>query len=319
MKTVDDMIASELFALEDFISKNLHMNNKEAKIAGDIIRHLTKSGGKRMRPKLLFLVCKMLNYSGKDAISIAAAIEFIHNATLLHDDVLDESEIRHGIDTANKIWGNKLSILVGDLLLTIAFRWLIQCGHLNVLSVLSEASYSLVSGEIKQINMHSSFTEIKEEYFDTIEKKTASLFSACCEAASIISGSTTSEVERLRNFGHNFGMAFQIIDDVLDYTTNAGKVMGKDFSDRKITLPIIIAYEQGTSDEQDFWRECFFAKEHDFHKAIEYIHKHNSIHLSIEEAKRYSNIAKSCIDVFPDSHCKNILINFVNINLERQM
>lgn len=319
MKTVDSRIASELFALESFISKNLYMNNREVKIAVNIIDHLTRSGGKRIRPKLLLLVCKMLNYSGKDAICIAAAIELIHNATLLHDDVLDESEIRHGIDTANKIWGNKLSILVGDLLLTIAFRWLIQCGNLNVLSVLSEASCSLVNGEIKQINTYSSFAEIKKEYFDTIEKKTASLFSACCEAASIISGATTSEVERLRDFGRNFGMAFQIIDDVLDYTANAGKVMGKDFSDRKITLPIIIAYEQGTADEQDFWHECFFSKERDFHKAMEYIHKYNTIQLSIEEAKRYSNIAKGCIEVFTDLYYKSTLIDFLNKSLERQM
>ncbi len=215
---LDDIVSSDLSAMKNFIFRDV--NNGDVKLAADIISHLVRSGGKKVRPKLVFIICKMLNYSGEDRVKVAASVEFIHNATLLHDDVLDESEARHGVKTANKIWGNKSSILVGDLLLTLAFRWLIECGNLNILSILSGASHSLVNGEIKQMAARFNSHTIRKNYFDIIGKKTASLFSACCEAASVISNATSNETERLKNFGLNFGMAFQIIDDTLDYTAD---------------------------------------------------------------------------------------------------
>ncbi|WP_168464078.1 polyprenyl synthetase family protein [Wolbachia endosymbiont of Ctenocephalides felis wCfeT] len=315
-KKLDDIVFSDLLIMEDFISRNVAYEHSE--LAANIISNLIKSGGKKIRPKLVFIVCKMLNYSGENRINVAAAVEFIHNATLLHDDVLDDGEARHGVKTANKIWGNKSSILVGDLLLTLAFRWLIECGNLNILSILSEASHSLVKGEIKQMTTQFSHKTMRENYFGIIEEKTASLFSACCETAAVVSGATNDETTRLKNFGFNFGMAFQIIDDVLDYTAStSGKQIGKDFFEGKITLPAIIAYENGNNKEQEFWQECFSSIniERDFNQALRYIEYHNAIQLSMEKAKHYIDAAQSNII---DSPYKTVLINFLNESIERR-
>lgn len=317
---LDNILSSDLLAMKEFIFRNV--DNGNTKLATDVISHLIMSGGKKIRPKLVFIICKMLNYSGENRINVAAAVEFIHNATLLHDDVLDESEVRHGVKTANKIWGNKSSILVGDLLLTLAFQWLIECGNLNILSILSEASHLLVKGEIKQMTTFFDPSTMRENYFDIIGEKTASLFSACCGAAAIVSGSTNDETNRLKNFGFNFGMAFQIIDDVLDYTADqstSGKQVGKDFFEGKVTLPAIIAYEEGNQEEQKFWIKCFSSADRNFDQAMGYINKHNAIQLSIEKAKHYINTAQNSISTFSDSLCKNALIDFLSLNIERRM
>ncbi|MGL9717486.1 MAG: polyprenyl synthetase family protein [Wolbachia sp.] len=316
---LDNIVSSDLLAMKDFIFSSV--NDEDIKLAADVISHLVRSGGKKIRPKLVFIICKMLNCSREDRIKVAASVEFIHNATLLHDDVLDEGEARHGVKTANKIWGNKSSILVGDLLLTLAFRWLIECGNLNVLSILSEASSSLVKGEIKQMTTCFNPPTIWENYFDIIGKKTASLFSACCEAASVISSATSDEIERLKNFGFNFGIAFQIIDDMLDYTADqstSGKQVRKDFCEGKVTLPVIIAYEKGSPTEQKFWEKCFSSDERDFDQALHYINQHNAIQLSIEKARHYVNMAQNNIRTFPNSPHKTALIDFLNASIERQ-
>ncbi len=299
----------DLLAMEQFISNSLNINNQ--KIQG-IIFHLIRSGGKKVRPKLVFMVCKMFGYLGADRVKVAAAVELIHNATLLHDDVLDESDSRHGLKTANKIWGNKLSILVGDLLLTIAFRWLIECKNLSILSVLSEASHSLVDGEITQLTMNFYYNSIRRNYFSVIEKKTASLFSACCEAAAIVSGAKNDEIEMLKRFGFNFGIVFQIVDDILDYTADqstSGKKQGKDFFDGKPTLPAIIAYEKGNKEEQEFWNRSFISNERNLSQALNYIQKYDAISLSVEEAKCYVKMAKTDLTVFPS---KDALIDFLD-------
>ncbi len=300
----------DLLAMEQFISNSLNIHNQ--KIQG-IIFHLIRSGGKKVRPRLVFMVCKMFNYLGADRVKVAAAVELIHNATLLHDDVLDESDARHGRKTANKIWGNKLSILVGDLLLTIAFRWLIACKNLSILSILSEASYSLVDGEITQLTMNFHHNSIRQNYFSVIGKKTASLFSACCEAAAMVSGAKNDEVEMLKRFGLNFGMAFQIVDDILDYTADqgtSGKKQGKDFFDGKPTLPAIIAYEKGNEEEREFWNRSFISNERNLSRALNYIQKYDAILLSVEEAKRYVQMAQADLTAFSSS--KDALIDFLD-------
>ncbi|MCA4773998.1 polyprenyl synthetase family protein [Wolbachia endosymbiont of Mansonella perstans] len=317
---LDDIISSDLSAMKDFIFRNV--DDEDIKFAADIISHLIGSGGKKIRPKFVFILCKMLNYSGEDRVRVAASVEFIHNATLLHDDVLDESEARHGVKTANKIWGNKSSILVGDLLLTLAFRWLIGCENLNVLSILSRASHLLVKGEIKQMTTRFNPYTTRKNYFDIIEEKTASLFSACCEAASVISGATSDETERLKNFGFNFGMAFQIIDDMLDYTADqgaSGKQVGKDFFEGKVTLPAIIAYEKGSLVERKFWEKCFSSAERNFDQALCYISHHNAVELSIKNARHYVTMALNDISTFSDSPYKTALIDFLNTSIERQV
>lgn len=315
------LLAMEALIFQDKIFKGV--DNKYNTLATEVISHLIKSGGKKIRPKLVFIICKMLNYSGEDKTKVAAAVEFIHNATLLHDDVLDESETRHGVKTANRVWGNKSSILVGDLLLTMAFRWLIECGNLNILSIVSEASHSLVQGEIIQMTISFDPDIMRKSYFNIIKEKTASLFSACCEAAAIVSGATNNKVKKLKDFGFNFGMAFQIIDDVLDYTAEcgvSGKQVGKDFFEKKVTLPAIIAYEKGSTEEREFWKECFSSTDTqgNFDKALQYIKNHNAIQLSMEEAKHYINAAQENLSIFPDSLCKTILINFTNASVKRQ-
>ncbi|MDG7056313.1 MAG: polyprenyl synthetase family protein [Wolbachia endosymbiont of Meromenopon meropis] len=316
---LDDLVSSDLSDMRDFIFRNI--DDESIKLATDVISHLIESGGKKIRPKFIFVLCKMLNYSGEDRVRVAASLEFIHNATLLHDDVLDESEARHGVKTANKIWGNKSSILVGDLLLTLAFRWLIECENFNIFSILSKASHLLVKGEIKQMTTCFNPRTARKNYFDIIGEKTASLFSACCEAASVISGATSDERKRLKNFGFNFGIAFQIIDDMMDYTANqniSGKQVGKDFFDGKVTLPAIIAYEKGSIAEQKFWEKCFSSVEHNFGQALHYISHHNAIELSMKNARRHIKMALSDISVFSDSPYKTALTDFVNTIIERQ-
>ncbi|UWI82957.1 polyprenyl synthetase family protein [Wolbachia endosymbiont of Howardula sp.] len=317
---LDDIISSDISAMHDFLSHNIQDHEVTA-YASNLLLRLVRAGGKRIRPKLVFIICKMLQYFETNRIQIAASVECIHYATLLHDDVLDDSEIRHGIQTAHIIWGNKASILAGDLLLTLAFRWLIDCNNINILRILSQASHALVKGEIKQMTECIDLDLMHTNYFAIIGEKTASLFSACCEAISTVSTATQDEIYRLKNFGFNFGMAFQIIDDILDYTAyqdSYGKKVGKDFHDRKVTLPVIIAYEKGNIQQRKFWKEYFYSNERNFDQAWKYIAQHHAIYLSIQKAQYYLNIAQDNLNDFPHSLYKSALITFIKSSINRE-
>ncbi len=317
------LVSDDLKIMEDFL-KNSSQDSKISLVT-DVISHLIGAGGKRLRPILVFIICKMLNCLSDKRIYIAAAIEFIHNATLLHDDVLDKSELRRGADTANKIWGNKTSILVGDFLLTMAFQWLIECKNFDVLSVLSQSCATIVSGEIKQMLACNNIAMTEQDYIDIISTKTAALFSASCEAAAIISEIPMQQREALKSFGINFGIAFQIIDDALDYIGDQdsfGKKIGNDFCCGKVTLPIIISYSLADIEEKKFWQDSLATVERNynaFQKAVSYIESHRAIELAITKAKSYIDIAKKSLDAFPNSIYKTALVGLLDFTLYRKL
>ena len=296
----------------------LHQNDKHIALITEIIHHLIKSGGKRIRPIIFFIICKMLNCNNVNKILIAAAIEFIHNATLLHDDVIDESEIRRGIKTSNFIWGNKASILVGDFLLAVSFQWLIECKNLNILSILSQTSNTIIVGEVQQMISSHNINISKEKYIEIISAKTASLFGAICESAANLAQVTNKEKEALKNFGNNFGISFQIMDDILDYTASEeqfGKKLGNDLLTGKTTLPVIIAYQNATSKEKKFWDQI--SVNANLEQAISYIMSHNAIEKSIDIATIYVNQAKSCLNIFAESNYKMYLNKLLDCILYR--
>ena len=310
------LVQQDLDAMEHLI---LHQKNSNISLITKIIHHLVKSGGKRIRPILFFIICKMLDYNNKeDKIHIAAAIEFIHNATLLHDDVIDESDLRRGTKTANFIWGNKASILVGDFLLAISFQWLIECKNLNILSILSQTSNTIIIGEIQQMISSHNINISKEKYIEIITAKTASLFSATCESAADLAQVDNKKKTALRNFGNNFGISFQIIDDILDYTASEkqfGKKLGNDLLTGKITLPVIIAYQNSTQEEKKFWDQISINQNLD--QAIAYIKAHNAIEKSIDIATFYINQAKLNLNIFTESNYKTLLNKLLDCILHR--
>ncbi|WP_395878281.1 polyprenyl synthetase family protein [Ehrlichia muris] len=309
------LVQQDLEEMEFLIS---HQNDKHIALITEIIYHLIKSGGKRIRPIIFFIICKMLNCNNANKILIAAAIEFIHNATLLHDDVIDESEIRRGTKTSNFIWGNKASILVGDFLLAVSFQWLIECKDLNILSILSQTSNTIIVGEVQQMISSHDINLSKEKYIEIISAKTASLFGATCESAATLAQVTNKEKEALKNFGNNFGISFQIMDDILDYTASEeqfGKKLGNDLFTGKTTLPVIIAYQNATSKEKKFWDQI--SVNSNLEQAISYIKSHNAIEKSIDIATIYVNQAKSCLNIFAESNYKMHLNKLLDCILHR--
>lgn len=244
--------------------------------------HLLRSGGKRIRPVLLLLVSKMCGHGlGDKAIAYAACIEFIHAATLLHDDVLDESLLRRGKETSNARWGNHISILMGDFLFAQAFKLMVQQGSLDILDVLSQASAQIVQGEMHQVELVGRLSMDQRDYLEMIESKTPPLFEAAALVGGLLGGRDSHHLEDLRTYGHALGMIFQLQDDWLDFHANAkdlGKNPGDDFKEGKITLPVLMAHGLGTPSEKAFWQRTLVEKQQrpqDFQQALDYMVKHD--------------------------------------------
>jgi octaprenyl-diphosphate synthase len=267
----------------------------------DITHHIVKSGGKRLRPVLTVACAKLLGYEGERHINLAASVELIHTATLLHDDVVDESTMRRGLDTANAIWSNQASVLVGDFLLSRAFQLMVADGSLEVLKLLSDASATISQGEVKQLVAAGDMQTTRETYLDIIGSKTAALFSAACEIAPIIQTLPDQRI-RLKEFGTSLGIAFQLVDDALDYAASEatlGKAIGDDLREGKMTLPVIEAYAQGNADERAFWERVLGAGEYhaeDVQQAITIITRCGTIDSTIMLAKNYASHAAAMLD-----------------------
>jgi octaprenyl-diphosphate synthase len=294
----------------------------------EISNHLISSGGKRIRPILLILAAKLCGTkSGSDHQNLAAAVELIHSATLLHDDVVDTSQIRRGKKTANAIWDNKSSILVGDYLFSIAFQLMVRCKNLRVLDLLAKASSTMADGEVMQLENSSDVALSQEKYFEIIFGKTAVLFTAACESGALINNRPELEVLALREFGKNLGIIFQIIDDLLDYSSQEkilGKEIGNDFFEGKVTLPIILTYENASEAEQKLIRDIFeknlFAAEknqNDFTEILFLIEKRNGIDLAKASISRYHASALKNLEIFSDSVSKQNLVAILNYSSER--
>ncbi len=285
--------------------------------------HIIAAGGKRLRPLLTLASARMCGYEGRRHVALAACVEFIHTATLLHDDVVDESDLRRGLATANAVWGNKASVLVGDFLFSRAFQLMVEDGSLSVLAILSNASAVIAEGEVLQL-MTANDTETTEHaYLEVIKAKTATLFAAACRVGAVVASRPKVEEEALDSYGLNLGIAFQIVDDVLDYAAHQatlGKSVGDDFRDGKITLPVVLSFLRGDETEREFWRRTLERLEQgdgDLEHAVVLMEKHGSLRDSIERAKHYGAVARDALGVFPDSPEKRALLELVDFAISR--
>jgi octaprenyl-diphosphate synthase len=285
--------------------------------------HLIAAGGKRLRPMLTLGSARLCGYQGDRHIGLAAAVEFIHTATLLHDDVVDESDLRRGLATANSVWGNKSSVLVGDFLFSRSFQLMVADGSLEILEILSEAASVIAEGEVAQLVTANDTETSEEDYLDVIRAKTAKLFSAACEIGAVVADRPKSEQLALETYGHNLGIAFQLIDDVLDYAAHQptlGKTVGDDFREGKITLPIVLAFRAADEDQRAFWRrtlEDLEQKKGDFRRAAAMLEKSGALKATVERARGYGAVARQTLDVFPEGPFKSALLEAIAFAVER--
>ncbi len=271
----------------------------------DIASHLINSGGKRLRPLLTLASARLFDYAGGEHIRLAAAVELIHGATLLHDDVVDGSALRRGERTANVIWGNKESVLVGDYLFAQAFELMVAAGDLRVLQILSRASGVIAEGEVLQLATQKNLEATFEMYLAVVESKTAALFAAATQAGAIIAGADARSEEALRSFGRNLGIAFQLVDDALDYAgreQSLGKSVGDDFREGKMTLPVVYAFDRTSPGDRDFWRRTIAEgrqRPEDFDRARDLVAATGALEDTLACARRYALRALDDLSLVP--------------------
>ena len=285
--------------------------------------HIIAAGGKRLRPVLTLASARLCGYRGRRHLSLAACVEFIHTATLLHDDVVDQSDLRRGSSTANALWGNQPSVLVGDFLFSRAFQLMVDDGSLKVLKILSDASAIIAEGEVQQLMTTNDTATTEDDYLEVVGAKTAALFAAACRIGAVVAERPEREERALDAYGRNFGIAFQLVDDILDFSARQaelGKTVGDDFREGKITLPVILAFRRGDTAERAFWRRCLEdleQGEEDLGRALELMDRHGALEDSMARARGYGAIARAALDAFPDSGIKRELIDVVDFCVER--
>jgi octaprenyl-diphosphate synthase len=289
----------------------------------EVANHLISSGGKRLRPILTLASAGLCGYGGDGHIKLAAAVEFMHTATLLHDDVVDESDLRRGKAAARVLWGNEVSVLVGDFLLGQAFKMMVEVGSLPCLDVLSSAAAVIAEGEVMQISAAKDTATSEDAYLAVIRAKTAALFSAACEVGPILAGRGKAEIEACRGYGANLGIAFQLIDDALDYGGSAaklGKNVGDDFREGKITLPVVLSFRRGSTEEREFWRRTLERAEiadGDLETALALMKKHRALEDTVERARHYGAMARDALELFSPSPWKHALRDAVDFAVQR--
>ncbi|SDA30997.1 polyprenyl synthetase family protein [Sphingomonas sp. NFR15] len=285
--------------------------------------HLIAGGGKRMRPMLTLASAKLLGYTGTRHHRLAAAVEFIHTATLLHDDVVDGSDLRRGKRTANLIWGNPASVLVGDFLFSRSFELMVEDGSLKVLKILSSASAIIAEGEVNQLTAARRVDTPEERYLDIIVAKTAALFAAACKIAAVVAERSEAEEAALDAYGRNLGVAFQLVDDAIDYVSDAdtmGKDAGDDFRDGKATLPVILAYARGSAEDRTFWKaaiEGHRSGDADFAHALDLVRATRAIDDTLARARHYGQRAIDALAIFPNGKAKDAMVEAVDFAIAR--
>jgi octaprenyl-diphosphate synthase len=319
LTSLNSLLSSQLHEINECILEKMQ---SPVSLIPQIAGYLVSLGGKRLRPLLTVASAELCGYTGKRHIHLAACVEFIHTATLLHDDVVDESALRRGKDTANAVWSNKASVLVGDFLFSRAFELMVLDGSLDVLKVLSQASSSIAEGEVLQLSSSHTLNLNEETYLNIIEAKTARLFSAATEVGALVACVDDSKRKALTQFGYNLGMAFQLMDDILDYAANQeklGKTIGDDFREGKVTLPIILAYEEGR--DREFWEEAFHNGVRDSNAlthAIQLLKESGALIKTKHKAQVFIKDALECLTIFPDSPLKIALEDLVHFSLHRE-
>ncbi|MDW6020852.1 polyprenyl synthetase family protein [Mesorhizobium sp. BAC0120] len=289
----------------------------------EVANHLISSGGKRLRPMVTLAAAQMFGYSGDGHVKLATSVEFMHTATLLHDDVVDESDLRRGKKTARMIWGNQASVLVGDFLLGQAFRMMVDVGSLEALDILSTAASIIAEGEVMQLAAAKNLETTEDEHFAVIKAKTAALFSAAAEVGPVIAEATRNDRAALRSYGMNLGLAFQLIDDALDYggsSKELGKNVGDDFREGKVTLPVILAYRRGTPAERAFWVKSIEENAVDdaaLDKAIGLMKRHGAVTDTIARATHFGDIARDALAPLKSTPQKAALNDVIDFCISR--
>ena len=287
--------------------------------------HIVAAGGKRLRPLLTLATARMCGYpeGGPRHVRLAACVEFIHTATLLHDDVVDESQLRRGLASANAVFGNKASVLVGDFLFSRAFELMVADGSLPVLAILSRAAATLSEGEVLQLVTQNDLTTNEERYLEVVRGKTAALFAAACQVGAVVAGRDGREEAALEAYGMSLGIAFQLVDDALDYSADQatlGKMVGDDFREGKVTLPVLVAYGAGSPEEREFWERTIERgeqEEADLGRAMVLMDKYDAIGATLVRARTFVAAANQALDVFPESDLKRALMDVAEFTVSR--
>ncbi len=320
LKPLQDLVADDMARVNQAILENMQ---SRVPLIPELAGHIIAAGGKRIRPMMTLASARMCGYAGQRQINLAAAVEFIHTASLLHDDVVDDSGMRRGNTTANVLWGNEASVLVGDFLFSRAFQLMVADGSLEVLSCLANASAVISEGEVLQLETSKNITTSEDAYLEVISAKTAALFSAACRVGGLVAGRPETDLAALDDFGRDLGIAFQLVDDALDYGSHQaamGKNVGDDFREGKITLPVLLAVRRGNDEERAFWRHCIELgrqDDGDLAHAITLIERHDAIQDTINRAHHYGQKAKDSLGIFPAGDARAALSEAVDFCIHR--
>lgn len=324
--TPDGLAQLAALTREDLQSVNaiiLERMQSEVPLIPQLAGHVIAAGGKRLRPMLTLASARLCGYPGRRHMGLAACVEFIHTATLLHDDVVDDSNLRRGLESANALWGNKPSVLVGDFLFSRAFQVMVQDGSLEVLRILSNASAVIAEGEVAQLITTNDTETGEDDYLRVISQKTAPLFEAACRIGAVVAERPAAEQEALGRYGRSFGIAFQLVDDVLDYSArqaDLGKTIGDDFREGKITLPVVLAFARGDDEERRFWRRCLEDLEQgdaDLGRAFGLMDRHNALEDSLARARTFGCDAIDALMPFEDGPYRRAMIEVVEFCIDR--
>ena len=321
LERLNELLADDIAAVTGILHERTE--SEHAPRVREVASHIIGAGGKRLRPLLTLAAARMCGYRGRQHVALAATVEFIHTATLLHDDVVDESHRRRGRPTANLLWDNKSSVLVGDYLFSRSFQLMVESGSLRILGILADAAATIAEGEVLQLTASRSLATDEATYLRVIRGKTAALFSAAAEVGAVAAGAPEAVIEALRRFGDAFGTCFQITDDILDYSGSSEtfrKDRGDDFRDCKITLPVIKAVACGDDAELEFWRrvmEIGEQEEGDFESAVGLLNRHKALEKSRADAIRWSGTAKSALESLPENEIRNLLMELSDQTVSR--
>lgn len=320
LDSIINLVAAEMNHVNAVILERMQ---SQIPLIPELAGHLIAGGGKRMRPMLTLATARLLDYSGARHHKLAAAVEFIHTATLLHDDVVDGSDLRRGRRTANIIWGNPASVLVGDFLFSRSFELMVEDGSLKVLKILSNASAVIAEGEVNQLTAQRQVNTGEDKYLDIIGAKTAALFAAACRISAVVAERDETTEEALDSYGRNLGIAFQLVDDAIDYASDAetmGKGVGDDFRDGKVTLPVILAHARGSADDRAFWQAAMEGRrisDEDLAYAKVLLTQTRAIDDTLMRARHYGQRAIDALGPFASSATKSALIEAVEFAIAR--
>lgn len=315
------LVADDMRAVNQLIIRRME---SRVPLIPQLAGHIIAAGGKRLRPTLTLAAAQLCGYDGQRHLKLAACVEFIHTATLLHDDVVDASDLRRGGPSANALFGNEASVLVGDFLFSRAFELMVEDGSIDVLRILSNASAVIAEGEVLQLSTAHNSATSEQAYLEVVRAKTAELFAAACRIGAVVAGRPQAEEEALRTYGLNLGIAFQIADDVLDYAAEQerfGKTVGDDLREGKMTLPVILAIHRGNEAERSFWRRVLDDADYrdgDLQHAQDLIRRYNTLRDAIERARHYGAIARDALGLFPDTPVRQALLDIIDFTVERE-